>query len=339
MSEIDDLIAQQSSNGWNPPDLNQLFVGNTQGAHLYVGDQIPNVLLSAYNGEVQWKYVQLFFYEDGVSFFYIGLGFNSFFNLDEVLIGTYDTTNGVVPILFIDGPGLGSTAGAVHMGSDRYNGALPVGDNVRPSIDFRTADFQITSTGTSIFNNTPLFSNAIDLRRVSASNVVLLSRQDTGSVADALARYSMTAGGLMQWGDGTNARDTSLYRAGVGELGSDPILFNNGGVGEDWIAVSGLSNGWTNADYTFAYRRVPGLANDLEIKLAITPGTKTDNTTIVTLPAGYRPASKKFVSPAYNGSSVAAGSPRLELTTGGALNCVNCGSVTFLAWQGVLSLV
>lgn len=67
---------------------------------------------------------------------------------------------------------------------------------------------------------------AIDLLGLaSAANRVLGS----DVIGDVDERFRLHAGGIMQWGDGTGARDTQLQRDAANELGT-PDDFNVGGV-------------------------------------------------------------------------------------------------------------
>lgn len=92
-----------------------------------------------------------------------------------------------------------------------------------------------------------------------------------------------------------------------------------------------LTSGWTG---TFKYRLSEAPANSMHLVISITPGTKTDSTTITTLPVGYRSNNSYDVTVACNSMAGAtAQSPHLSVNTSGVVQCWGLanatGAVTF----------
>lgn len=59
----------------------------------------------------------------------------------------------------------------------------------------------------------------------NAARVALASKTE----GDTYSRYLIKEAGLMEWGDGTNVRDTNLYRATAGRLQTDDVMVATGG--------------------------------------------------------------------------------------------------------------
>ncbi|MBN9695295.1 MAG: hypothetical protein J0L85_05800 [Zoogloea sp.] len=87
----------------------------------------------------------------------------------------------------------------------------------------------------------------IDLRAVGAGDRFLSVR----IVGDLLDRFALLANGRLEWGDGTAARDTNLYRSGEDLLGTDDsfkvkrnLLVNTASSGSG-LGVIGIANATT----------------------------------------------------------------------------------------------
>jgi hypothetical protein len=87
---------------------------------------------------------------------------------------------------------------------------------------------------------------------------------------------------------------------------------------ETWHTLT-LSNGWTG---TLKYKAcaAPNRAVWL-LGTGLVPGTKTNGTTIGTLPAGYLPSTAQDVPGSCNNVVSGGESPHWNVTTGGAINC------------------
>lgn len=154
-----------------------------------------------------------------------------------------------------------------------------------------------TATDFSAFRNAP--------GELALTGGILVTRNTglTGwriaRTGDTTSRVSATSDGVLQFGSGSAASDTNLYRAGAGVLKTDgdiqvvgKIVADVSGAAETWHPLV-LQNGWTNIggfDVTAQYRKVASPANCVHIVGDIHPGTKTDTTVIANLPVGYRPA-------------------------------------------------
>lgn len=143
------------------------------------------------------------------------------------------------------------------------------------------------------------------------------------------ARYFIEYGGKHHWGPGgASSQDTVLYRAGVGQLAADPIFYNNGGAAEAWQGLGPVA-GWLNSGsgVNGSYRRVASPPNSVELVGDLTPGTKTDGTTIATLAGGYRPTSLRTIPVSVDVTGAAGGqSPHFTIDSAGLVKCYGCAA-------------
>lgn len=102
---------------------------------------------------------------------------------------------------------------------------------------------------------------------------------------------------------------------------------------ESWHTLT-LSNSWTG---TLKYKLCAAPDRFVWLLGNLTPGTKTDGTTIGTLPTGYRPATGHDVMGAAT-PAVTTQSPHFNVTTGGAIQCYGYGSATGGSINGPISL-
>lgn len=101
-----------------------------------------------------------------------------------------------------------------------------------------------------------------------------------------------------------------------------------------WQSVQ-LNNGWTGI---LAVRVVWGAGKSLQIAASMTPGTKTDGTTIATLPSGFIPP-RSWDIPGTASALVTGGqSPHFNITTAGAVNCWGYGSSTGAGVQALVPM-
>jgi len=104
------------------------------------------------------------------------------------------------------------------------NGKLSVGDgSSSPDVTFERSGFstwRFTSDAFQILNRPGTAGGTARIRSFQASDTSILSdiEGETGT------RYLRRADGQTNWGDGTAATDTNLYRSGVGELTTDTAL-------------------------------------------------------------------------------------------------------------------
>lgn len=89
--------------------------------------------------------------------------------------------------------------------------------------DSNTLNLQNTTVGGSP-------NGAIIRAEMVTTGSALLSSRITG---DTVARLLATADGRLNWGDGTNARDTNLYRSAADTLRTDDLFVAQGGLSVD----------------------------------------------------------------------------------------------------------
>src|ERR1700759_2317832 len=90
---------------WEETNTNTLILGNyPNGPYIKIGPDVPSVLTS-FNSDYTWQFAMLWYYNDGVSFYFQALVFNSNFGLSEWITGEYITPGPVQLQQFIDGPG------------------------------------------------------------------------------------------------------------------------------------------------------------------------------------------------------------------------------------------
>ena len=136
---------------------------------------------------------------------------------------------------------------------------------------------------------------------------------------DTVDRLVLRSDNSINFGSGSAATDTVIYRGAAGQLVADYIAHNESGSPETWHTPT-LGNSWTNSGQgpVMQYRHVAAPYNCLQLVGDLTGGTLTDGTVIFTLPAGYRPATGQtcpFMVPGTN----AAANMRFQVNTSGAV--------------------
>lgn len=166
--------------------------------------------------------------------------------------------------------------------------------------------------------------------------------------------------GALRWAAvGSFTNDTYLYRAAAGKLATDGalavggLLTASGGIalpaGETVAGPAGvqtITSGFTGSwSGTINYVLLPlGPAGVVLIDWTLVPGTDSDNSVIYSaLPAGYRPASEKYLAAITNQLRVSTSpnveGPGLEITTGGVLECYGvAGAATLFRGSGLYML-
>jgi hypothetical protein len=113
-------------------------------------------------------------------------------------------------------PTAGAVAGIV-LGGD-VNLYRSAADLLKTDDYFNALSFQAAITGGAVgFSSTDAYA---DLRRSAAAGAVFVARA-TGNAVDA---FQISADGRLQWGDGTAAKDTNLYRWSADILATDDWL-------------------------------------------------------------------------------------------------------------------
>jgi hypothetical protein len=124
-------------------------------------------------------------------------------------------------------------------------------------------------------------SSNVALKNVS--NIFTLAQFSNRSLADdtawfgkvgseAVERYRISVSGRQEWGDGTNARDTFLYRSAAGILRTEGSFVVGGTI---WISATGLSN---NATPTNANILLPATGTEVKTSIASNTALKVINT-------------------------------------------------------------
>lgn len=134
----------------------------------------------------------------------------------------------------------------------------------------------------------------------NGGKLVTLSRWDQLILAVATWIANVNAGGF------SLANLASLtFAAGGGITQDNPTLAT---LGNSWTNVSSSANQFARASYVLDKQGYVTLGGFL------TPGTLAANTTIFTLPVGYRPASGHiFGVPGFNGSATVYGTVKINL--------------------------
>lgn len=130
---------------------------------------------------------------------------------------------------------IGKTAPAAGLALD-VGGPAAIGGNTTVAGD-------LAASGSLGWGGGNLLPSSNDVPRKSMSNVWTSGDQvgeraspDVGTwlsrvAGDANYRHIIHANGRQEWGDGTNARDTNLYRAAANVLQTDDKLIAGGGLG------------------------------------------------------------------------------------------------------------
>ena len=141
---------------------------------------------------------------------------------------------------------------------------------------------------------------------------------------------------------GTVSLNQRVYVIQVPPAGSFVVGFIGDKKPGDWTAMT-LLNGWTNAgggNISAQYRLALSPANTLQIIGVINAGTIANNTTIATLPDGFRPSGLLyFPITTFPGGFGTATSPALVLGTTGNLNVFGlAGGTTAISFNAMIPL-
>ena len=246
----------------------------------------------------------------------------------------------------------GTTTVAVNNGLSVSNGVLLTSEsaaNVDALATKVTGDtqnrFVVGADGTlqwgsgSATQDVGLFRSAATVAGLSGSLATTQAAATTVGVStkvtgDANDRFEVRSDGRLRWGNGTGSVDTIMYRSAAATLASDGIVANVAGSAETWHTAT-LSGGWTG---TLRYRLLASPAAGVQISSGnLTPGTKADGTTVLTLPAGYRPATATDLVCAVNAMAGAtAQSPHFAIATTGVVTCWGWGSATGGSVNGII---
>lgn len=162
-------------------------------------------------------------------------------------------------------------------------------------------------------------SLSISSPQLDASDTALLVLESGDTSLGEGSEISLHASKSIYLGNGLSVPKPEL-RFEVTKLDIDgPINLN----AEVWNALA-FAAGWANAggaEVTGQYRKIASPPNSLQLVGELTPGTKVDNTTIATLPVGYRPAKTTTIPVAVNPTAAGSTSPLLQISAAGTIKC------------------
>jgi hypothetical protein len=101
-----------------------------------------------------------------------------------------------------------------------------------------------------------------------------------------------------------------------------------------WLTLP-LVNGWTG---TLRYRKLLVPGNTVQLSGTIVAGTKTNGTTVGTLPVGWRPIVSQDVSVSCDTLTTGGQAPHANILTTGAINCWGVGAASGMAFNGFFAL-
>lgn len=181
--------------------------------------------------------------------------------------------------------------------------------------------------------------DAVGLQLVSGDNV---SADAFGQIwyDSAFVTGTGTRTFMISWGVNGVALSpvASIYGVQPGTGGSIADL----PAAESWHGLSSLYvNGWTDFGSGYEpgrYRLEPMAGGVVRLDGMLKPGSYTNNTTLFTLPVGYRPIAKhRFVCQADSGATTTDTYYELDITTGGVVTLQNIHNTTpgFLELTGI----
>ncbi len=186
-----------------------------------------------------------------------------------------------------------------------------------------------TFSGNPTLSGTVTHTGTIQTTRAAATDIAHASQVSS----DTFDRFRLLADGDMEWGSGSGARDTNLYRGAANQLNTDDSLVVGGNVtvtgtvtstGAGAFGVTTTTSGITyGTDFgagSMVYKNTAGV-HFLDVEVvrtgatftpANTSGNVTPDLTICTLPAGTRPSSALYVA-----ASTGVGHGSLRIGTDG----------------------
>jgi len=198
------------------------------------------------------------------------------------------------------------------------------------------AQFQIATNGSQITETVPLSQTAnVNAPVLSVENffsgpsqaAVAITSQTAGDrslsvkvAGDTNARCQMQSTGTLDFGSGSAAPDTHIYRSGVHTLASATTAFDKGlGVAETW-QVPTFANGWANAasGANLQYRLLSAPFNTMQWvgRVVVPVGFAAGQGINVAVPSNYQPVHPQ---PVLAVNLTNGGLVRFQMGTGGVL--------------------
>lgn len=195
--------------------------------------------------------------------------------------------------------------------------------------DTATVSGALSAAGASISGSTGAFGGLLSLiNTLAAPGSAPIHFQAQGGTdrfiamdvaGDTVRRWTLNPSGLMLWGPGNAAQDSTLFRAAANLLASDYLAYAaTATTAETWHAFT-FVNGWAQAiGPTCSYRRVAAPDNCVQLMCAliVPAGVVAGQNITGAMPTGYRPISTQWVN-ATNGTGPK--SCIVTVTTGGQL--------------------
>lgn len=157
----------------------------------------------------------------------------------------------------------------------------------------------------------------------------------TATIVDTSPLTISVAGGQFSSGVGVVSSYTPLVGDTVAVFRQDSSWLVLGYVGSNpWVPVT-LLNGWTG---TFSVRLVRSVGLSMQVAAQMTPGTKTDNTTIAQLSAPFIPATTVDIVGSA-GATVAGGQvPHFAFRDTGIISCQGYSASLSASIQAIVPL-
>lgn len=253
--------------------------------------------------------------------------------------------------LLVDEDGVTSVTSDLAVGSQRAHGAAALPSRLRVTattkiglivqrVTGQVQDlFQVLTEGGSGLFTVTQSGNVSNAGSISAGTGVSAGTSVTATTslngATAAVSGNATVGGTLGV-TGVVTATGGLVAPNGASTGATGVIV----TGETWHAMS-LVNSWTNFGGGFVaaqYRKVSSPANSVEIVGTIGGGTA--NTSITTLPAGYRPAnSVRVLIYAFGPSlSIVGETPGMTIDSSGVVSIVGTTNATILAFHATIPL-
>lgn len=161
---------------------------------------------------------------------------------------------------------------------------------------------------------------------ISISDIANLATADEDSFNSRFAAIVTVLTGNLQ---DDNIEDSSITNE---VLGNNSITAAKLSTGQAWQSFS-YQNGWseyTDVNFTTGAGYFKDHLGRVHLRGMVKGGTGTAGTTIISLPAGYRPGTVQHLFPVMSNSAIG----RIDITTGGSI-ILNAGSAAWVSLSGI----
>jgi hypothetical protein len=151
---------------------------------------------------------------------------------------------------------------------------------------------------------------------ISINNIDVTTNAEIGGSFEAFDNSV-----IMRYTDPTNsANSIGIFATGIANFNTTVPILN-----DTWKNVT-FSNSWSNNAGFSACQCRMDTSGYVHLRGSALPGTRTDGTTILTLPAGYAPPATKIVGAAVTASTNPSILTRLEINTDGTVQVFGAAS-------------